>query len=68
MFKPYGRVLGPKGLMPNEKRGTLVEDFSSYTKKEEIGIELKLDGEGKTSNGATLRVVVGKVPSIPEYY
>jgi large subunit ribosomal protein L1 len=68
LFKPYGRALGPKGLMPNEKRGTIVEDFSSYTKKEEIGIELKLDGEGKTSNGAALRVVVGKVPSIPEYY
>ena len=66
LFKQHGRVLGPKGLMPNEKRGTVVEDFGSYAKKEEKGIELKLDGEGKTKSGATLRVVVGKVNPRPK--
>jgi hypothetical protein len=48
--------------MPNEKQGTIVADFSTYAKKEEKGIELKLDGEGRSKKGATLRVVVGKVP------
>ena len=62
LFRPHGRVLGPKGLMPNEKQGTIVADFSTYAKKEEKGIELKVDGEGKSKKGATLRVVVGKVP------
>lgn len=61
LFRPHGRVLGPKALMPTEKRGTVVSDFSNYTKKEEKGVELKLDGEGKTKKGATVRVVVGKV-------
>lgn len=61
LFRQHGRVLGPKGLMPNEKRGTIVEDFGSYGTREEKGIELKLDAEGKTKRGALLRVVVGKV-------
>ena len=65
LFRQHGRVLGPKGLMPTEKRGTIVSDFSNYAKKEEKGIELKLDGEGKTNKGATLRVVIGKVPASP---
>jgi len=51
--------------MPTDKRGTVVADFSTYAKKEEKGIELKLDGEAKSSKGATLRVVVGKVPPFP---
>jgi large subunit ribosomal protein L1 len=63
LFKQHGRVLGPKGLMPNEKRGTIVEDFASFGTREEKGIELKLDSDGKTKKGALLRVVVGKVPS-----
>lgn len=67
LFRPHGRVLGPKGLMPTDKRGTVVADFSTYAKKEEKGIELKLDGEAKSSKGATLRVVVGKVPPFPQY-
>jgi ribosomal protein L1 len=62
MFRIHGRVLGPKGLMPNEKRGTIVEDFATYgVRPEQKGIELKLDGDGKTRRGAILRVVVGKV-------
>ena len=61
LFRQHGRVLGPKGLMPNEKRGTIVENFASYGIREEKGIELKLDSEGKSKKGAILRVVVGKV-------
>lgn len=61
LFRQHGRLLGPKGLMPNEKRGTIVEDFGSYGIREEKGIDLKLDSEGKSKRGATLRVVVGKV-------
>jgi ribosomal protein L1 len=64
-FRMHGRVLGPKGLMPTEKKGTVVTDLSAYSKKEEKGVELKLDNEGKTSKGAMIRVVVGKVFSIP---
>lgn len=61
LFRTHGRVLGPKGLMPSEKRGTVLEDFSTYGTREEKGIELKLDSEGKSSKGAIVRVVVGKV-------
>jgi ribosomal protein L1 len=61
MFKQHGRILGPKGLMPNEKRGTIVEDFSGYGAREEKGIELKSDSAGKSSRGSMVRVVVGKV-------
>jgi ribosomal protein L1 len=63
-FRTYGRILGPKGLMPTEKKGTVVTDLSGYSKKEEKGVELKLDNEGKTSRGAMLRVVIGKVLSL----
>ena len=61
LFRQYGRILGPKGLMPSEKRGTVVSDFAAYGQQVEKGVELKLDSEGKSKRGAMLRVVVGKV-------
>lgn len=61
LFRTHGRVLGPKGLMPTDKKGTVVSDLSSYAKKEEKGVELRLDNEGKTSRGAMVRVVIGRV-------
>ena len=60
-FRPHGRILGPKGLVPSERRGTVIEDFSAYTGREDKGTEVKLDAEGNSSKGATTRVVVGKV-------
>jgi len=61
LFRQHGRVLGPKGLMPNEKRGTIVKDFSTYgITPEEKGIILKPDAD-LTKRGTTIRVAVGKV-------
>ena len=68
LFKQHGRVLGPKGLMPSEKRGTVIRDFASYMTHEEKGIQLNLDNEGKTPKGATLKVVVGKVLHEPTVF
>jgi hypothetical protein len=47
--------------MPSEKLGTIVSDFGAYGIREEKGVDMKLDGDGKTKRGAMLRVVVGKV-------
>ena len=50
-----GRVLGPKGLMPNPKSGTVTDDVESAIKEVKGGrVEYKMD---KTAN---LSVVVGK--------
>lgn len=51
-----GRVLGPKGLMPTPKAGTVTEDVASAVDEIKKGkVEFKVD---KTSN---LHVIVGKV-------
>lgn len=51
-----GRVLGPKGLMPTPKAGTVTEDIASSVDEIKKGkVAFKVD---KTSN---LHVVVGKV-------
>ena len=60
-FRPHGRILGPKGLVPSERRGTVIEDFAAYGRHEDKGAEVKLDAEGNSPNGAMTRVVVGKV-------
>ncbi len=53
--RTVARVLGPKGLMPNPKSGTVTDDVASAIKAVKAGrVEFKMD---KTANVA---VVVGK--------
>ena len=56
--RKLGRVLGPRGLMPNPKVGTVTDDTG---KAVEAGrVEYKLD------KGANIQVLVGKVSFKPE--
>ena len=42
-----GKILGPKGLMPNPKLGTVTDDISNAVKNAKAGqIELKNDKDG----------------------
>ena len=53
--RKVARVLGPKGLMPNPKSGTVTDDVASAIAEVKAGrVEFKMD---KTSN---MSVVVGK--------
>lgn len=53
--RKVARVLGPRGLMPNPKTGTVTDDIASAIKEVKAGrVEYKMD---KTAN---LAVVVGK--------
>lgn len=53
--RKLGRVLGPRGLMPNPKTGTVTDDTATAVKAVKAGrVEFKID---KTSN---LAVVAGK--------
>lgn len=53
--RKLGKVLGPKGLMPNPKTGTVTEDVARAVREVKAGrVEFKMD---KTAN---LHVVVGK--------
>ena len=53
--RKLGKVLGPRGLMPNPKTGTVTNDIADAVKQVKAGrVEFKID---KTSN---LHVVVGK--------
>jgi len=46
-----GRVLGPRGLMPNPKTGTVTNDLASAVKAAKAGrIEFKLDKLGNINN------------------
>jgi large subunit ribosomal protein L1 len=54
--RKLGKVLGPRGLMPNPKTGTVTDDTAKAVKEFKAGrVEFKVD---KTSN---LHVPVGKV-------
>jgi len=56
-----GKVLGPKGLMPNPKAGTVTFEIGRTVKELKAGrIEFKLDATGIT------HVVVGKASFAPE--
>ena len=59
--RTVARVLGPKGLMPNPKSGTVTDDVAAAIKAVKAGrVEFKMD---KTANVA---VVVGKRSFSPE--
>ncbi len=48
----YGKILGPKGLMPNPKMGTVTEDISKKVKDVKKGqIEYKADKTGIVHSG-----------------
>ncbi len=59
--RKVARVLGPRGLMPNPKSGTVVDDVAEGIKAVKAGrVEFKMD---KTANVA---IVVGKRSFTPE--
>ncbi len=59
--RKLGKVLGPRGLMPNPKTGTVTDDTAKAVREFKAGrVEFKVD---KTSN---LHVAVGKTSFTPE--
>src|SRR4051794_27092831 len=59
--RKLGKVLGPRGLMPNPKTGTVTDDTAKAIKEVKAGrVEYKLDKNGN------IAVPVGKVSFTPE--
>lgn len=59
--RKLGKVLGPRGLMPNPKTGTVTEDTAKAVKEVKAGrVEFKTDKAGN------VHVVVGKASFKPE--
>ena len=59
--RKLGKVLGPRGLMPNPKTGTVTDDTAKAVKEVKAGrVEFKVD---KTGN---VHVAVGKTAFAPE--
>lgn len=53
--KPVARVLGPRGLMPNPKSGTVTDDIAAAIKAVKAGrVEFKMD------KSANISIIVGK--------
>ena len=50
-----GRFLGPKGLMPSERRGTVTDDVSTYIRR------LKGSSEWKGDKAGVIRTPIAKV-------
>src|SRR5580693_10449444 len=60
--RKLGKVLGPRGLMPNPKTGTVTDDTAKAVKEVKAGrVEFKVD---KASN---VHVIVGKASFKPEH-
>ena len=54
--RKLGKVLGPRGLMPNPKTGTVTDDTAKAVKEVKAGrVEFKLD------KGSNLHVAIGKM-------
>src|SRR5262245_20181586 len=59
--RKLGKVLGPRGLMPNPKTGTVTDDTAKAVKEVKAGrVEFKVDKAGN------VHVAVGKVNFKPE--
>lgn len=59
--RKLGKVLGPRGLMPNPKTGTVTQDTAKAVKEVKAGrVEFKVD------KGANVSVPVGKISFKPE--
>jgi large subunit ribosomal protein L1 len=59
--RKLGKVLGPRGLMPNPKTGTVTEDTAKAVKEVKAGrVEFKIDKAGN------VHVPVGKVSFTPQ--
>jgi large subunit ribosomal protein L1 len=59
--RKLGKVLGPRGLMPNPKTGTVTEDTARAVKEVKAGrVEFKVDKAGN------IHVPVGKVSFTPD--
>ncbi len=59
--RKLGKVLGPRGLMPNPKTGTVTDDTAKAVKEVKAGrVEFKIDKAGN------VHVAVGKVDFTPE--
>ncbi len=59
--RKLGKVLGPRGLMPNPKTGTVTDDTAKAVKEVKAGrVEFKTDKAGN------VHVIVGKVSFKPE--
>ncbi len=52
-----GRILGPRGLMPSERRGTVTEDIAGYIRR------LKGTSEWTGDQQGTIRQPIAKVCS-----
>jgi large subunit ribosomal protein L1 len=50
-----GRVLGPRGLMPSERRGTVTDDIAGYIRR------LQGTNEWKGDKMGTIRAPVARV-------
>src|ERR1041384_4800542 len=60
--RKLGKVLGPRGLMPNPKTGTVTEDTAKAVKEVKAGrVEFKVDKAGN------VHVAVGKANFKPEH-